>query len=68
MLFDWIENFIELQMIDQFINSAQIANQTAQLSSIVTTFKWSFSLVTYGLIVFGIFNKLRQHLLKTPSK
>lgn len=60
MFSDWIENFIELLLLDSYLNSNPFSEQIVSLGSNVTILKWGFSILTYSIIIFGIIIKLKN--------
>lgn len=59
MIADWIENYAELLMLDAYINSSALSEKLVSFGSTTTMIKWSLSIVTYSIILFGIIRKLK---------
>lgn len=59
MCLDWAENYTELLMMDEFFSTAEISTTTVNIGSMLTSFKWVFSGITYLIILYGIFLKVR---------
>ena len=59
MFSDWIENYVELLMLEAYINPNTLSEDLVSLGSGVTILKWSLSIVTYSIIIFGIIAKLK---------
>ncbi len=54
MLTDWAENYTELNMLEQYLNTGNISDDTAFWGSGLTLFKWGLSLLIYLMILLGI--------------
>ena len=67
MFSDWIENYLELLMLDKFMNSNILSESLVTFGSGVTILKWSLSILTYLIILFGIARKLKHYITK-PKK
>jgi hypothetical protein len=65
MFSDWIENYIELLMLEGYIDTYTLSENLVSLGSGITVLKWLLSIVTYSIIIFGIITKLK--LRKTSS-
>ena len=59
MCSDWIENYVELLMLEAYMNPNTLSEDLVSLGSGVTILKWSLSFVTYSIIIFGIITKLK---------
>ena len=64
MLADWAENYAELLMLKTYLNSIPISEMFVSLGSGINSFKWSLSILTYLLILFGIMIKVKIFLTK----
>ena len=51
-ILDWIENYILSSQIDSFLKDKTIKNQ--YLFLVVSSVKWLFSVLTFGLYLFGL--------------
>lgn len=54
MILDWIENAIEISMVNQFLETSTIDPSIIAFGSTTSILKWSCSLINYGLILYGI--------------
>ena len=70
MIADWAENYIELLMLKNYLNSNLISETLVVLGSRINSFKWILSSCTYLLILFGIIIILKKFLIKSklPKK
>jgi len=64
MITDWSENYVELLMLETYLNSNAISETLVSLGSGINTFKWSVSIITYLIIFIGIMNALKTFLIK----
>lgn len=64
MFSDWIENYVELLMLDGYMNTNTLSESLVTLGSSITILKWSLSIVTYSIILFGIITKLKLLITK----
>ena len=73
MIADWAENYVELLMLETYLNSSPISEILVSLGSGVNSSKWSFSILTYLIILIGIMITLKIFLTnllfvkKTPQ-
>ena len=73
MIADWAENFIELLMLETYLNSSLISETLVSLGSGINSFKWALSTLTYLIILIGIIITLKVFLTnfifrkKTPQ-
>ena len=65
MIADWAENYVELIMLENYLNSGPISETLVSLGSGINSFKWILSSITYLLILIGILIKLKTFLTKT---
>jgi len=63
MFCDWTENYMEVSMINNYLNSGFISEHLISYGSMLTILKWTLSILTYIIILFGIIIKIK-HLLK----
>ena len=54
MICDWVENYIEIFMLEIYLKSKLIPDTFVLLGSGINSFKWIFSTLTYLLILLGI--------------
>jgi hypothetical protein len=64
MIADWAENFIESFMLEIYLNSSPISEILVSTGSIINSFKWMLSSITYLIILIGIISKLKTFLTK----
>ena len=64
MIADWVENYIELMMLETYLTSSSISETLVSLGSGINSFKWSLSILTYLIIFIGIMNTLKLFLTK----
>jgi hypothetical protein len=65
MIADWAENYVELLMLEFYLNSNPIPEMLVSLWSGIKSFKWSLSVLTYLLILLGIVMALIRLLRKS---
>jgi hypothetical protein len=61
MIADWAENYIELIMIETYLNSDPISETLVSIGSGINSFKWILSSITYLIILIGIIIKLKRN-------
>ena len=54
MVFDWVENYLELLMLDTYLKSNLISETFVLFGSVINSFKWITSTLTYLIILYGI--------------
>jgi len=54
MVADWSENFVELLMLETYVNSGAISEIMVSLGSGINMFKWTMISLTYLIILVGI--------------
>ena len=64
MFADWSENYVELLMLETYLNSSPISEILVSLGSGINSFKWVLSSLTYLIILFGIIITLKIFLTK----
>ena len=62
MIADWAENYIELLMLETYLNSSLISETLVSLGSGINSFKWALSILTYLIILIGIIIALKIFL------
>ena len=73
MIADWAENYVELLMLETYLNSSPISEIFVSLGSGINSFKWILSILTYVIILIGIMITLKIFLTnlifrkKTPQ-
>ncbi len=64
MVADWAENYVELIMLETYLNSSPISEILVSLGSGINSFKWTVSSITFLIILIGIILKLKTILTK----
>jgi hypothetical protein len=64
MIADWSENYVELLMLETYLNSSPISEIFVSLGSGINSFKWILSSLTYLIILMGIIITLKTFLTK----
>ncbi len=59
MIADWAENITEILMINSYLDSDSISETVVSIGSGLNMFKWIMLMLTYLIILLGIFNKVR---------
>ena len=67
MICDWSENYLEILMLESYVQSNLIPQNLVSLGSGINSFKWILSSLTYLVILFGILFVLKN-LLKKNKK
>ena len=65
MIADWAENYVELIILENYLNSGPISETLVSLGAGINSFKWILSSITYLIILIGILIKLKTFLTKT---
>ena len=74
MIADWAENYLELLMLETYLNSSPISEIFVSLGSGINSFKWLLSILTYLIILIGIMITLKIFITnsifrkKTPQR
>ena len=64
MIADWVENYVELLMLDTYLNASKISEILVSVGSGINSFKWLFSSLTFLIIFIGIIILLKRFLIK----
>ena len=64
MISDWAENYVELLMLETYLNSSPISEILVSLGSGINSIKWVLSSLTYLIILVGIIIILKNFLTK----
>lgn len=64
MVADWSENFIEIMMINNYLDSNTISQNLVSVGSGINMLKWVFLSLTYLIILVGIRKKIKSALSK----
>jgi hypothetical protein len=67
MFADWSENYIELLMIETYLNSNTISETLVSLGSGINSFKFVMISLTYLIILIGIIITLKNLLQKNKK-
>ena len=67
MVADWAENFAEILMINNHLDSGTISVTLVSVGSFINVFKWTMLSLTYLIILAGIINKIKSILTKTKN-
>ena len=62
MFADWSENYVELLMLETYLNSSPLSEILVSLGSGINSFKWTLSILTYLIILIGIMITLKIFL------
>ena len=65
MICDWVENYLELLMLETYLKSGSISETFVSLGSGINSFKWILSTLTYLIIFIGIMTTLKIFLTNT---
>ena len=68
MISDWAENYLELLMLETYLNSSSISELLVSIGSGINSFKWILSSITFLIILVGIIIKLKNFLTKPKLK
>ncbi len=58
MLCDWTENYMEVSMINNYLDSGLIPENLISYGSMLTILKWSLSILTHTIMLTGIIIRL----------
>ena len=64
MVADWGENFIEIMMINNYLDSNTISQNLVSVGSGINMLKWVFLSLTYLILLVGIRKKIKSALSK----
>ena len=67
MTCDWAEDYMELLMLETYIQSNFISETFVSLGSGINSTKWIFSTFTYLLILYGIIITIKNLITKTKK-
>ena len=60
MLADWAENITEILMINSYLDSDSISETVVSIGSGLNMIKWIMLMLTYLIILVGIFDKIKS--------
>ena len=64
MVADWAENFVEILMINSYLDSNSISETLVSVGSGINMFKWILLNLTYVILLVGIRKKIKSALRK----
>ena len=64
MISDWLENYYEISMVNEYLRVGEISSQLVSTGSILTSIKWVLSILTYTIILYGIIINLKVYATK----
>ena len=67
MVADWAENYVELLLIETYLNSGPISESLVSLGSLINSFKLSLLSLTYLILLIGIIITIKTFLKKRVS-
>ncbi|MFZ9029467.1 MAG: hypothetical protein ACO2Z9_10660, partial [Crocinitomicaceae bacterium] len=67
MIADWVENNVEVMIVETYLNSEKAAGPLVSLGSTLTTTKWILSTVIYLIILVAIGLKLKNYFRKKST-
>lgn len=68
MITDWVENYIELMMLENFINSDILSPTLVLFGSGINTLRWLLFSAIYLLIIIGIVKAIKLYYKKSVTK
>lgn len=68
MVADWAENFVEIMMINSYVDSNTISETLVSVGSGLNMIKWMFFGLTYLIITVGIRNKIKSVLRRSKRE
>ena len=60
MIADWAENITEILMINSYLDSDTISETVVSIGSGLNMIKWIMLMLTYLIILVGIFDKIKS--------
>ena len=67
MVSDWSENYSEVLMLENYLNSGSISQTLVSIGSGINSFKWVMSSLTYLIIVVGIVIAIKSFLRRSKA-
>ena len=64
MVADWVENFFEISLVENYINTLSIDSTMVSQASTFTSIKWILSWLVYAIFLIGIFNLFKAKFKK----
>ena len=65
MIADWVENYIELMMLENYINLDILSPTLVSFGSGINTLRWFLFSVIYLLIIIGLVKAIKIHYVKS---
>ena len=67
MVSDWSENYSEVLMLENYLNSGSISQTLVSIGSGINSFKWVMSSLTYLIILVGIVIAIKSFLRRSKA-
>ncbi len=67
MVSDWSENYTEVLMLENYLNSGSISQTLVSIGSGINSFKWVMSSLTYLIILVGIVIAIKSFLRRSKA-
>ena len=67
MVSDWSENYSEVLMLENYLNSGSISQTLISVGSGINSFKWFMSSLTYLIILVGIVIAIMSFLRRSKA-
>ena len=67
MVSDWSENYSEVLMLENYLNSGSISQTLVSIGSGINSFKWVMSSLTYLIILVGIVIAIKSFLRRSTA-
>ena len=68
MVADWAENFVEIMMINSYLDSNSISETLVSVGSGINMIKWIFLSLTYLIVLTGIVVKIKSSFINKTSR
>ena len=68
MVADWAENFVEIMMINSYLESNSISETLVSVGSGINMIKWIFLSLTYLIVLTGIVVKIKSSFINKTSR
>ena len=68
MVADWAENFVEVMMINRYLDSNTISDTLVSVGSGLNVIKWVFFSLTYLIIAVGIRTKIKSVIRQSKKE
>lgn len=67
MIADWVENTVEIMIVETYLNSGKVVEPLVSLGSSLTVTKWILSIVIYFIILLVIGLKIKSYFDKRKA-